>query len=263
MANFKYIHKLRNARIVIFGATSGFGFAVAEAAIEHGANVILCGSNQQRLDGATKRLEASYSESTRGQITTAVCDLADVDNLEAQLQDMFNTITNNGVSKIDHIVFTADDAHAAPPVSKTTPNDIYLSLRLRVYSSTILAKVVAANDFLQHSPDASVTLTNGVNGHKPVKGWVVPGMASTALEGLVRGLAVDLAPVRVNLVSAGPVATELLAKLPQEYIDMYEAETLTKRLGRPEDVAEAYLYAMKDGSATGSIIFSDGGRRLA
>jgi NAD(P)-dependent dehydrogenase (short-subunit alcohol dehydrogenase family) len=88
-------------------------------------------------------------------------------------------------------------------------------------------------------------------------------MASTALEGLVRGLAVDLAPLRVNLVSAGPVATELLATLPQSYGDMYVEQTLPKAIGQPEDIAEAYIYLMKDRNVTGSILYSDGGRRLA
>lgn len=88
-------------------------------------------------------------------------------------------------------------------------------------------------------------------------------MATTAVEGLVRGLAVDLAPLRVNLVSAGPIATELLATLPQSYLDMYAEQTLLKAIGKAEDIAEAYIYIMKDRNITGSIVFSDGGRRLA
>ncbi|KAF7196383.1 Short-chain dehydrogenase/reductase malC [Pseudocercospora fuligena] len=89
-------------------------------------------------------------------------------------------------------------------------------------------------------------------------------MAATALEGLVRGLAVDLAPVRVKLVSAGPVKTDMLLKaLPEEYVKMYEEETLTKQLGKVEHVAEAYLYIIKDGGVTGSILATDSGRRIA
>ncbi|KAH6869541.1 putative short-chain dehydrogenase [Thelonectria olida] len=238
--SLKYVNKLRGKRILIFGATSGFGFAVAEAAIEHGATVTLSGSKPERLTHAVERLKISYGDIIRGdQIKTVACDLGDLDNLTSHLTELFNTVTDSGKNKLDHIVFTAGDAHRGP------------------------AKVLAGTEYLSNSPDASLTFTNGVSGHKPVKGWAVPAMAATALEGLVRGLAVDLAPVRVNLVSAGPVSTEVLASLPKEYVHMYAKETLVKRISRPEDIAEAYIYIMKDGGITGTVLFSDGGRRLA
>ena len=263
MANFKYINKLRDKLVLIFGASSGFGYAVAEAAIEHGARVILSGSNQDRLNRAVRNLRSSYPDVDNACLRIIVCDLTQIDTLEHRLLEVFNDLTNNGAIKIDHIVFTADDAHRAPNVSETSPEDIYLSLRMRSYSSVILSKVVAANDFVVGSSEGSLTFTNGSSAHKPVQGWAVPAMAATSLEGLVRGLAVDLAPFRVNLVSAGPVSTELLESLPPGVIKKYEEETLTKRLGRPEDIAEAYIYIMKDCFVTGSILFSDGGRRLA
>lgn len=263
MATFKYINKLRNKRILIFGATSGFGFAVAEASLEHGANVILSGSSQPRLDSTVKRLKTSYPDLQDDQITTAVCDLSDVDTLSDRYDDMLNTLTNAGTSKIDHVVFTADDSHPAPPITSTTPNDIFLTLRLRVYATTLLAKSLSSGKYVNLSADSTLTFTNGVAGNKPVPGLTVPSMAATALEGLVRGLAVDMAPLRVNLVSAGFVKTELMARIPEKALEVYESKTLTKRMGRPEDIAETYLYLMKDGLVTGSILFSDGGLRLA
>jgi len=81
-------------------------------------------------------------------------------------------------------------------------------------------------------------------------------------EGISRGLAVDMAPIRVNLVAPGAIKTELFKNIPEHVIAAYERETTVKRLGRPEDVAEAYLYFMKDGFVTGSIIASNGGRLL-
>ncbi|KAM5347287.1 hypothetical protein ACJ41O_010292 [Fusarium nematophilum] len=263
MAGFKYIHKLEGKRVLIFGGSSGFGFAVAEAAIEHGAQVIISGSNQDKLDRAVSRLAEQYPDTKPGQVASAAINLADLESLDSRLHSLLGQVTSGGTKKIHHIVFTADATGAVPYLDKVTPEDVEQVLRLRVFSASILAKVIAGTEYLGRSADTSVTFTNGVNGHKPVKGWSLPGMASTALEGLVRGLAVDLAPIRVNLVSAGPVATELLASLPQSYLDMYAEQTVLKCLGRPEDIAEAYIYIMKDRYITGSIVASDGGRRIS
>lgn len=261
--NFKYINKLQGKRVLIFGGSSGFGFAVAEAAIEHGAQVIISGSNQDKLDGAISRLAKQYPSTKPGQVASAAIDLAELESLDSRLHSLLDQVTSGGAKLIDHIIFTADATRGVPSLDKVTPGDVEQVLRLRIFSSSILAKVVAETTYLSRSADSSITFTNGVNGHRPVKGWALPGMASTALEGLVRGLAVDLAPIRVNLVSAGPIATELLASLPQSYLDMYAEQTVLKSLGRPEDIAEAYIYIMKDRFITGSIVASDGGRRIS
>lgn len=81
-------------------------------------------------------------------------------------------------------------------------------------------------------------------------------------KGWQRGLAVDLAPIRVNAVSPGSVKTDLFDGLSAEAIEGMRKATLTGRLGRPEDLAESYLYAMRDGFLTGSTIHSHGGRLL-
>ncbi|KAH8598431.1 putative short-chain dehydrogenase [Bisporella sp. PMI_857] len=262
---YKYINKLRGKRVLIFGGTSGFGFAVAEAAIEHGASIIISSSNPDKLAHSVKRLKATYPNISDGQVKTAVCNLAELDTLDSRLEALLEEVTNGGADKIDHVTWTADDSYAVPTFQDTKPDDIFKSLRMRAYSSTILATVIAktGDKFIPRSPDASVTFTNGSSSHKPVPGWAVPAMASASLEGLVRALACDLAPLRVNLVSAGPVLTELLSMLPDGIKEMYAKETLVKRLGRPEDVAEAYIYVMKDGFVTGSVLFSEGGRMLA
>ena len=87
------------------------------------------------------------------------------------------------------------------------------------------------------------------------------------IEGIVRGLAVDLAPIRVNLVKPGAVHTELFADIPAErlekVLEKMRKETLTGTVGRPEDVAEMYLGLMKCAFASGSMVDVDGGRLLA
>lgn len=258
----KYINKLQGSRVLIFGGSSGFGLAVAEASIEHGATVIIAGSSQDKLDKAVSRLKDRYADMKPGQLTSAVVDLSALEGLDTRLEALLKDATSGGADRIDHIVFTADSHFTLPKLDKTTTEDVDRVLRIKVYAATILAKVIAATTYVKRSASSSLTFTNGANGHRPIEGWFLAAMASTALEGFVRGLAVDMAPLRVNLVTAGPVATELLLSLPQQYLDKYAQQSLLKTIGTPEDIAEAYIYIMKDHYITGSVHFSEGGRRI-
>lgn len=83
---------------------------------------------------------------------------------------------------------------------------------------------------------------------------------------MMRGLALDLAPVRVNLISPGAVQTPLWDGLPKEmvagFMKMIEQRTTTGVIGRAEDVAESYLFVLKDANCTGSVIDTNGGAFL-
>jgi NAD(P)-dependent dehydrogenase (short-subunit alcohol dehydrogenase family) len=83
------------------------------------------------------------------------------------------------------------------------------------------------------------------------------------LHGLTRQFALDLRPLRVNLISPGAVETELWDGLPAgqrgEILEGFAKKMATGRVGRPEDVAESYLYCMRDGNLTGSVVSSNGG----
>ncbi|GJC84339.1 short-chain dehydrogenase/reductase ATR9 [Colletotrichum liriopes] len=271
---YKYITKLAQKRVLIIGGSSGIGYAAAEASLEHGAAVLLASSSAAKLASAASRLRESYphphpllspSASHSPDVSTFVIDLSDLANLTTNLITLLDRATDNGSSKIDHVVYTADTSPSLPPLSQTTPTHITSALSLRAYAPLLLASVLKSTipKYIPRSPDASITFTNGCSSHRPVPGWAVADAAAGAMEGLVRGLASDLAPLRVNLVSAGPVTTELFWTLPEEKTELYKEKCLTRRLGRPEDVAEAYLYLMKDGFITGSTIFTEGGRILS
>ena len=93
-------------------------------------------------------------------------------------------------------------------------------------------------------------------------------MASYAagLHGMTRNLAVDLAPIRVNLISPGPVLTALwdgVGKDEREnFMESWKGKSTTGEVGRPEDVAESYLYVMRDWNVSGSVIDTNGGSLL-
>ena len=94
---------------------------------------------------------------------------------------------------------------------------------------------------------------------KLIPNWSVVAAYASGLHGLVGGLALDLRPVRVNLVSPGPVATEMWAGGGEEELEAMGRGLATGRVGRAEDVAEGYVFLLRDWNVTGSVVRSDGG----
>jgi NAD(P)-dependent dehydrogenase (short-subunit alcohol dehydrogenase family) len=109
----------------------------------------------------------------------------------------------------------------------------------------------------------SIVLTGGIAGARPQKGWTLGASICGAMEGFTRALAVELAPIRVNIVSPGFVRTPLWSNVPEiEREAMYRqvgARLLVGRVGEADDIAQTYLYLMNNGFATGQTIVIDGG----
>lgn len=116
---------------------------------------------------------------------------------------------------------------------------------------------------LEKSSNSSITLTTGSVSEKPIPNWSVINGFATAIQGTTRGLALDLKPIRVNLVSPGAVLTPLWDGIPEEaregMFKSFESKMATGKIGQVEDVAEAFLYAIKDKNLTGSMISTNGG----
>ncbi|KAK5015970.1 hypothetical protein BJ546DRAFT_520783 [Cryomyces antarcticus] len=257
----KYISKLSDSHVLVLGGTSGIGFCVAEACLEHGAHVIVSGSRQEKLCKALDRLKAAYPDAS-SRISGYTCDLSQPDQLEVNLSNLLSVVTTD--RKLDHIAFTAGDALKITPVSEATPEVIRQTGNVRFLGALMLAKL--APKYLSPGPASSITLTGGSNTHKPMPGWTIIASYGAATEGMTRGLAVDLKPIRVNMVSPGAVHTELFADIAEDRLEdvlgMMRKATATGEVGRPEDVAEAYLYCMRDRLVTDSLIESNGGRLL-
>ncbi|KAK5798378.1 hypothetical protein VI817_004668 [Penicillium citrinum] len=116
-------------------------------------------------------------------------------------------------------------------------------------------------------PENSVTLTSGAHRHKPDPGWSAMNGYLGAVETMMKGLAVDLKPLRVNVVSPGAVITEVVREMLGEHYDMAiqmaKEKSLVGGVGTPESVAQAYLYLMKDSFVTGTVLETNGGLYLA
>lgn len=266
----KYLSKLQGQRVLIFGGASGIGFAVAEASIEHGAEVVVSGFSEAKLSTALRRLRAvdsPLSPTPKGSTDRAsgiTCDLARPEGLEADLERVLNFATAHGTRLLDHVVFTAGDPLRIVRLPDASLDAVQKASLVRVAAPTMLAKLLPR--FVRQSGSSSLTLTSGVTAHKPQPGWSIMIAAAGAVEALTRGLALDLSPLRVNAVSPGAVHTELFSDIPEDrlpsVLDKFRHESITGTVGKPEEVAEAYIQCMKNSFMTGAIIPCDGGRLL-
>ena len=111
---------------------------------------------------------------------------------------------------------------------------------------------------------SSITFTNGQIAEKPIPNYTVYSGGAAGLVGMVRNLALDMAPLRVNLVSPGATKTEMWGPPEQREMvaKMYGEKALLGKAGLPEEVGEAYIYLMKNSDATGSVVSSNGGSVL-
>ena len=254
--------KLNGSRILIIGGSSGIGFGVAEACLDGGASVIISSSSADRVVKAIERLEATDS-SNRGRVQGFTCYLGSSDTLEVETKKLFQQVAKDG--KLDHIVYTAGDALTMGKLEDFTFKMMQQAGMVRFFGALVVAQQVREN--LKEGPAASFTLTTGGMSDRPQPNGTVINSFLTGLHGMTRGLALDLAPIRVNLVSPGAVETELWDGLREagqfdSFQALVEEHMITKTIGKVEDVAESYLYLMKDKNVTGSVINTNGGALL-
>lgn len=237
---------LQNQRVVVLGGTSGIGLAVAEAAAAAGAQVVVASSQQARVDAALARLPAGS--------TGSALDLCD----EAAVRNFFEPF-----GTIDHLVFTAGESLQLGPLADTAIDTARRFFGLRYFGALTAAKHAAT----RLAQTGSIIFTSGIAGVRPQPGWSVAASITSAMEGLTRALAVELAPVRVNIVSPGVVRTALWDALPAGERDaLYSsiAERLPVRhVGEAAELAQTYLYLMRQTYSTGQTVVVDGGGLLA
>lgn len=237
---------LQGASILVVGGGSGIGFAVSEAALREGATVTIASTHAEKLALASARL---------GGVESVQLDITD----EAAVAAYFANSPS-----FDHIVSTAGDWGKARrgPFAEMNLDDARALFGVRFWGSAALAKHGAA----RVRDGGSITLTSGMSAFSPQKGSVMATAMAGSVAHLVYGLAVELAPVRVNGVFPGGVATEIFQGLPDAVRQTEEARFLSQpipRIAQPDEVAQAYLYLMKGSYTTGQIIKVDGGGELA
>lgn len=212
-----------------------------------------------------------------------MCD-AGGDDIEAHLDKLFRDVTDGGKSLLDHVVFTAGRSPSVKPLEEM---DLEYILQVRersnqiqrvsvyfqrkalittpqttkLFSSHFLVAKLSLN-YLKNTPSSSLTFTGGHISEKPMQNYTIFTTCAAGLIGMVRNLALDMAPRRVNLVSAGSTITEMWGPNREQIAEVVGKISLLGKVGRPEEVAEAFTYLMKDWNATGSVVSSNGGSLL-
>lgn len=230
--------------LVVIGGGSGIGLATAEAFVEGGGRVVIGGRSPGRLEAARERLGAAARAAT-----IDVFDPASVAAFFAPLE------------RIDHL-FTPAATYAIAPFDH--PNEAALASPFDGKFWGQVRCVRAAAPKL--ASDGSVVLMSGAASARPPKGAALYAAANGAIEALGRGLAVDLAPVRVNVIAPGTIDGDLWARRPAEVRDAafagQAAGSLAGRPGTQAEIAQAVLFLLTNGFTTGATLFADGGYSL-
>jgi NAD(P)-dependent dehydrogenase (short-subunit alcohol dehydrogenase family) len=236
---------LSGKKIILLGASSGLGLATAKAAAAEGAKVTIVSGSRQRLDQALQQLPA-------GSEGHAV-DLGKEDNIK----NFFGAI-----GQFDHLVYSAAENLTLHTISDTDIDEARQFLNLRFWGAFAAVKYGAPHI----NPGGSISLTSGIASLRPGKGWALAAAICGAMEGFVRALAVELAPIRVNSVMPGVIRTNLWNSMPQaDRENLFKTlgdSMLVKRVGEAEDIALAFLYLMKQQFGTGQNLVIDGGSVL-
>jgi NAD(P)-dependent dehydrogenase (short-subunit alcohol dehydrogenase family) len=233
---------LRDKTVVVVGRGSGIARAVALRAQSEGARVIVAGRDQAKLAGAYRGND----------VTAEVVDITD-DGSIAALADR--------VGAVDHVVSTAS-ARARGKLGDLDRHKLRLSFDTKVIGPTMLAKYFAP----QVNPGGSLVLFSGVHAFKLNVGYLGVGITNGAVDFLTRWLAVELAPIRVNAISPGVIDTGAWDSLGDEgkrdYFKHIAENNPARRIGTPDDIADAVLFAMTNTFLTGVTLKVDGGEPL-
>ena len=237
---------LDGKKIIILGGTSGFGFATARAAAAEGASVVVAGSRPDRVEHAVADLAAG--------VEGVVLDVT----RESDMQAFFEK-----TGAFDHLVYTAGEKLHVERIATMGVTTARRLFDVRYWGAFAAIKYGAT----QIRPGGSIVLSSGGVSQRPSDGVSVTASICGAVESLMRAMAVELAPVRVNLVRPGLAKTDLWATLaPEAREAMYQrgaAALPVGYVGEASDIAEAYLYLMRERFSTGSIVVVDGGASIA
>jgi NAD(P)-dependent dehydrogenase (short-subunit alcohol dehydrogenase family) len=233
---------LSGQTVVVIGGSAGIGLETARLARAEGADVILTARSPERLQQAADEL---------GALSTAAFDATDDAALERFFADL---------PPVDHIIVTAGSPFYSPLAEMDFDEARrYLGglVRLLIVARLATEKVRAGG---------SLVFVSGTGGKRPGIGLSVIGVATAALHSLVENLALEIAPIRVNLVAPGFVDTPLSARLLGDQLDARREELRTtlpiRRVVGSADVAALAVHLMANSAVTGASYDIDGGQQL-
>jgi NAD(P)-dependent dehydrogenase (short-subunit alcohol dehydrogenase family) len=236
------LESIANKHVVVIGGTSGIGRAIAQQAAAAGARVTVGSRNKKRVEDTVALLGAP----AKGRVV----DVTDAESVRAFFE---------AAGEIDHLVLPGNEVHIAA-FRKLSIADAQASMASKFWGQ--YAAIKAA----RMTPTGSVVLFSGVASRKPGAGAPALTAINAAVEALGKALAVELAPVRVNVIAPGIVETELWAGLPEEAraaaLKSFTERQPIARPGQPEEIAAVVLAMIAATFMTGAVVDVDGGTLL-
>jgi NAD(P)-dependent dehydrogenase (short-subunit alcohol dehydrogenase family) len=236
--------ELAGQTVVVIGGSAGIGLETARRARREGADVVIAGRNPERLEQAAREVDASSS---------AAFDATD----PAALKRFFDGLPD----PIDHVLVTAGGPHYVPLLDMTADQ-----VREALSDHALMGLEVARNARSKMRPGGTLLLIGGTGGRKISRELGIFSAATAVLPPFTAALALQLAPVRVNLIAAGFVDTPLSASLLGDGLDARRDELRAKlpigRVVGPEDVAALAVHIMANTALTGATYDIDGGQQF-
>ncbi len=236
--------ELLGQTVVVIGGSAGIGLETARRARAEGADVVLTGRDPDRLERAAEEL---------GALSSAAFDATDEAALEAFFQQL--------PSPVDHVMVSAGGSYYA----RLADMD-FGEARRALDEHLWLALHVARQAVGKVRPGGSLVFITGTGARAPTLGLAIPGVLAAALPGLTANLALELAPVRVNLIAAGfvdtPLSASLLGDALEERREQLRATLPIRRVVEPADVAALAVHLMTNTALTGATYDIDGGEQV-
>lgn len=236
--------QLAGQTVVVIGGSAGIGYATARCARAEGAQVILTGRNPERLAKAADELGALRSAAFDAGDTTAVADF-------------FRSVR----APIDHVMLTAGGPRYAPLLDMDSTQ-----IRDALSDHIVVALEIARHAVGVMRPGGTLVLMGGTGGRRIGHDLGIVSAVTAALPPFTAALALEIAPVRVNLIAAGFVDTPLSAAILGDKLDQRRAELTSTlpihRVVGPDDVAALAVHIMTNTALTGATYDIDGGQQF-
>jgi len=236
--------RFQGQKIVVIGGSSGMGLATAKMAVAEGATVVIASRSEEKLRKARAEI--------KGNVEIITVNTVDEGSVKAFFKK---------VGEFDHLTTPGSEAAMGRFLDLDTKT-ARIAFDSKFWGQYNAAKYGAP----KIRAGGSITFFAGIWSQRPVPGGSVVTAINSAIEGLGRALAGELAPVRVNTVSPGIVDTPIFSAMaPEKKEAMFKdvaASIPAKRIGRPEEIAHTVLYLMSNGYTTGSTLYVDGGTTL-
>jgi NAD(P)-dependent dehydrogenase (short-subunit alcohol dehydrogenase family) len=236
--------ELLGQTVVVIGGSSGIGLETARRAREEGADVIVAARNPDPLQRVGRELGASV----------ATLDATDFDQLERFFAEL--------PLPIDHVLVTGPGPYYAPLADMD-----FDEVRRDVEAHLLLPMQVARHATGKVRPGGTLLFMGGTGGRRTAPGLSLISALTAAMPALTKSLALELAPVRVNLIAAGFVDTPLSATLLGDQLEARREQLRTSlpigRVVGPADIAALAVHLMTNTAVTGATFDIDGGQQLA